>query len=534
MEESDSKIRDFSKYLLDIGFLNGSNFIEFCKKFKEINNNSLVSLGSEDSDNNIDSIYFKDNVTKTIVDFYNSMNEEKKKLCAINIYSKYIKKKEEENNKDISHSKNIINNKNIEYVIESIEPIIILATKQNKIKSNQKEKVKIIKEEEEENKGVCSFNNLMDKLKNKKGKNNTLNKRYNNFTSKKNKNSEEENKQNKIQLNENCTFHPNINISNNKNNNNKSKIDKNKQSEFFERLSKKSGKKEEEIKHLEKERDKENIFQPNFDKNKKIQKKLSRKNFEERLKKFEDVQKDKETQRKKEEEKEFKEKFPFRPKRHNSFNKNLKKDKNSFCSSNENLYQRLYDDNKKMKNKYEESLKKVLNDIKDRANHPIVKHNNINYIKKMKRDYRENYRNNMKNMSFDKHNKIKLPVPYYQTEERKEDGKIYEFKRIEELYEEYKRIKNQIILKENINNSNDINKKYSTIDEIINNNNNEDNNKKDDNIIIDNNKENNIIKNNDSCDINNNENKNKEERNNNEIQIEDHNNIENKEIKNFN
>ena len=516
MDESDSKIREFSTYLLDIGFLNGSNYIEFCKKFKEINSNSFASLGSEESDNNIDSIYFKDSASKTIVDFYNSMNEDKKKLFAINIYSKYIKKKEEETNKDIFQSKNIINNKNIEYVIESIEPIIILAIKKQG-KNNQKEKSKV-EIGEEDNKGVCSFNKLMDKLKNKKGKNN-------NFSSKKNKNSEEENKQNKIQLNENCTFHPNINISNNKNN--KSKFDKNNQSAFFERLSKKSDKKKEEIKHLEKERDKENIFQPNFDKNKKIQKKLSRKNFEERLKKFEDVQKEKETQRKKDEEKQFKEKFPFRPKRNNSFNKSFKKDKNSICSSNENLYQRLYDDNKKMKNKYEESLKQVLNDIKDRANHPIVRHNNINYIKKMKREYGDNYRNNIKNMSFDKQNKRKIPIPYYQTEERKEeDGKMYEFKRIEELYEEYKRIKNQIILKENINNFNDDNNRDNILIENNNENiNNNDNNNLEDNILIDNNKENNINKN-----INNNENK--KESNNNEKQIkDDSNNIEYKENK---
>ena len=93
MDESDSKIREFSTYLLDIGFLNGSNYIEFCKKFKEINSNSFASLGSEESDNNIDSIYFKDSASKTIVDFYKSMNEDKKKFFAINIYSKYIKKK---------------------------------------------------------------------------------------------------------------------------------------------------------------------------------------------------------------------------------------------------------------------------------------------------------------------------------------------------------------------------------------------------------------------------------------------------------
>ena len=209
-----------------------------------------------------------------------------------------------------------------------------------------------------------------------------------------------------------------------------------------------------------------------------------------------------------------------------------RKDKNNVYTPNENLYQRLYDDNKKMKNKYEENLKQLMNDIKDRANHPIVKHNNINYIKKMKRDYAENYRNNIKNMSFDKQNKRKIPIPYYQTEERKEeDGKMYEFKRIEELYEEYKRIKNQIILKENINNFNDDNNRDNILIENNNENiNNNDNNNLEDNILIDNNKENNINKNINNKDINNNENK--KESNNNEKQIkDDSNNIEYKENK---
>ena len=96
---------------------------------------------------------------------------------------------------------------------------------------------------------------------------------------------------------------------------------------------------------LAKERNKENIFHPKKEKNKKIKKNLSRKNFDERLKKLEDNKKDKDEKRKKDEGKEYKQKFPFQPKRHCGFNKSYRKGKND---SKDNLYQRLYDDNQKI------------------------------------------------------------------------------------------------------------------------------------------------------------------------------------------
>ena len=103
MDNLDNKIRDFSNYLLDLGFLNGLNYSDFCKKFKEINQTNMISSELEDMNLNIDSIYFKDNALKTIVEFYNSMTEDKKKLFAMNIFTKYTKKKEEEEtNKDNS------------------------------------------------------------------------------------------------------------------------------------------------------------------------------------------------------------------------------------------------------------------------------------------------------------------------------------------------------------------------------------------------------------------------------------------------
>ena len=66
-----------------------------------------------------------------------------------------------------------------------------------------------------------------------------------------------------------------------------------------------------------------------------------------------------------------------------TFNKSFSKKRNESFTS-ENIYQRLHEEKNKIKMKYEENLRKVLDNIKERANHPIVKHNNINYLTKRK------------------------------------------------------------------------------------------------------------------------------------------------------
>ena len=100
MEENeiDKKIKEFSNYLTEFGLLNNSCYNEFLKKFKEINENTIVSSGNEEPDKNIGLIYLKDNISKTMIEFYKAMPEQKKKLLALNIISKYNKKKEDEKN----------------------------------------------------------------------------------------------------------------------------------------------------------------------------------------------------------------------------------------------------------------------------------------------------------------------------------------------------------------------------------------------------------------------------------------------------
>ena len=420
----DLKVKDFSNYLLEIGLLIGSSYNDFIKKFKEINEKQKILLEDEESDENFGLTYFKDNISETMIKFYDSMNEERKKLVTYNIFNIYNKKKGENINNDLPNDNFHIDNteliseeKNIKYEEERFE-ITILSSKNNLIL-----KLNDISENSDES-GTNSKENI-SKFKKKKKKNEKNIPKKNN----------EKKKEIKLKPNENCTFQPNAD----KKGKNEKKFDKKYILNFVDKLSKiNKEKKEQNIENIRKEIEKECYFQPNLSTNRdKSKKKVSRKDFEKRLKIFEDNKKEKEKKIKKDRDDEFKKICPFVPnneikeKRNKSFNKSFNKE--------ENIYKRLYEENLKIKIKNEENIKKMLDNIKDRANHPIVKHNNINYLNNRKW-------NKYHNMSFDRDKK-------YFTEEKKEDVKLFNNKRIEELYEEYKKMKREIKLE----NKNDIN-----------------------------------------------------------------------------
>ena len=107
----------------------------------------------------------------------------------------------------------------------------------------------------------------------------------------------EKNKNENFKINRNCTFHPNTRGINSNNSNLSKKnfsFDKNNLN-VFERLSKKSERKKQDIENLKHELNKENIFQPNI--HKVNSKALKRENFEERLKILEESKKSKEQKR---------------------------------------------------------------------------------------------------------------------------------------------------------------------------------------------------------------------------------------------
>ena len=433
----DEKIKDFSNYLLDIGLLMFSNHNDFVNKFKEINEKEKIILDDEEPDENYDKIYFKENLSKTLLKFYDSLNEDKKKLISYNIYNIYCQKKSEKNNNELTEDN---------FHIDKNEIIDEEGT-EKKINNNNNKK-----EYKEEHFEICIYsqkNNLILKLSDNSESNESKNflnkkkkkKKKNNSPSKKNEKKNDKDKLNLIQtLNENCTFQPNYEKKEKKQEKKNMKNIK----EFFDKLSQKNTKREKDVADIKKDLEKECPFQPNLTKNK-IKKELTRKDFEERMKRFEENKKEKEKRLKKDQEEEFKKICPFIPnnnnkKRSNSFNKTLNQ-------TSENIYKRLHDENKLIQKKYEENLQKLLNDIKDRANHPIVNHNNIRYLSKRKYGQDKKIYNIKNNFNFN----FNLTDKKYFTEEKKEkeEYKTFNSKRIEELYEEYKKMKSDIMSKNN-------------------------------------------------------------------------------------
>jgi len=155
----DDTFNNFSKYLLDLGFLNKSAYDEFSKKYKEISQRKLYS-SNIDLTNSIKLSINKTFITDTLVEFYNSLQEERKKLIAINIFDKYIKKNE--NNIKFK----IFENKHVEsFNIPGIENhSICIHCKKPKIEENDK-KIEFY--------GNCDKNNkLNEDLKQQQNKGN--------------------------------------------------------------------------------------------------------------------------------------------------------------------------------------------------------------------------------------------------------------------------------------------------------------------------------------------------------------------------
>ena len=323
--EIEIKLNNFSNYLIEIGLLNSSYVNDFCKKFIEISKNGINSSGNEETDKNVELIYIKENFAKTIVEYYNSLSEERKNILALDIFSKYIEKIENKaKNNQNKEEKNI-------YAVEKMPPINILANIKVEDKENINKDINIINNNNNNNNFIRrTFNNINKKNKNSKKSQSNFNNSFitqkpQKFKLEKNKNNNNIKSEKSIEINQNCTFQPNTRNHNNSNSNNNDNTNsnissktitkhlsynKNNNQSVFDRLNKISERKKKEIENIEKELNKENIFQPNKDKNN--MKLLKRENFDERLKLFENEKKDKEQKRKENEQKLFQEKFTFK------------------------------------------------------------------------------------------------------------------------------------------------------------------------------------------------------------------------------
>ena len=100
----DIKIREFAFYLKDFGLLNETNIKEFFKTFININENNQASSNHFNNDISIGLIYLKENLSKAMLEFFNLLTDERKRAIYLNIYSKFLQKRE----KDLFNKGNLL------------------------------------------------------------------------------------------------------------------------------------------------------------------------------------------------------------------------------------------------------------------------------------------------------------------------------------------------------------------------------------------------------------------------------------------
>jgi len=441
----DIKIKEFALYLKDFGLLNETNINDFLKKFKNTSDNSIVSSGIYETDINVGLIYLKENLSKAMLEFYGLMTEERKKITYLNIYSKFIQKREKDlkikgekiyniysshiikkyfnnwkkenlslndlnnnNNKNKNNKKNSIkiSNISIDYKKDNFCFDIIanneLSNNNNVIINSNNNK--IIFNTSNSTKFNSSINNINNSLINSNNNNNfnsfLLNSKsrlsdkniFNNdniiqnnllFSSRKNEKNIIYNKPKIIKENVlDKLFYP-------KDNNNKQKDNNNNKLLYNINSSKNINKSYNyNMRHSVDQSKKINNIKKNGN---------SKNNNIKTVNKYKDKEKE-----------EFNTNQFTTPKMRNSYNPSRPKSSlqyNNYNYNNENnkinVYQRLYDQNKEKIKRQEERIKENLNEIKERANHPIQRnsYNNFRNFKKNK----NNSSNSNKNLYSNKY-----------------------------------------------------------------------------------------------------------------------------------
>ena len=92
----DIKIREFAIYLKELGLLNEINIKDFLKTFKNQMEREQYSLNNFKNDINFELIYLKENLAKAMLEFFNLITEEGKRSIYLNIYSKFLQKREKD------------------------------------------------------------------------------------------------------------------------------------------------------------------------------------------------------------------------------------------------------------------------------------------------------------------------------------------------------------------------------------------------------------------------------------------------------
>ena len=92
----DIKIREFAIYLKELGILNETNIKDFLITFKNITGKDFCESNNFNNNINLELIYLKENLSKAMFEFFNLMMEERKRITYLNIYSKFLQKREKD------------------------------------------------------------------------------------------------------------------------------------------------------------------------------------------------------------------------------------------------------------------------------------------------------------------------------------------------------------------------------------------------------------------------------------------------------
>ena len=458
----DLKIKQFALYLKDFGLLNETNINDFLKKYKNVSENSIIPSGIFETDINVGLIYLKENLSKTMLEFYDLMTEERKKITYLNIYSKFLKKREDElqskgnkiyniytsnmikkyflhwkndDDKSIIKNKYINNNKNkdfvnintkkdISYIIQDFKKDnfcfdimsnnrisnnnnVIINSNNNRIYFNSNSSSKYnsnnnISKDIINNRNY-NLNSFLLSSKNKSEQKNLYDnyQSYDNYQKMEIFENKKENFNNKEKLLDKL-FQPNT-----------SKKDEN--SDFYNlNNSKSTNKSYNMIRHSVNPQMKYKNMKKNnnfIDDNKSLDKYFENDEVNQR---FSNNSKT--------------------VKMRNTYNSARPKSSLNYTEKNNNksVYQRLYDQNKEKIKRQEERIKENINKIKDRANHPIQKRTNtFNNFRNNKRNKINN--NNNSNNDFNHNiysNKYKIT---YEGEKPNFSDKNYVSKKIDEV-----------------------------------------------------------------------------------------------------
>lgn len=408
----DIKIREFALYLKDFGLLNETNIKDFLNTFLNISGNEQISSNDFKNDINLELIYLKENLSKTMFEFFNLMTEERKRITYLNMYSKFLQKRE----KDLTNKGHFLYKI---YCSEKIKGHFQKWKAQNSNfninKQKKNEEINSFKNLQTDN--FC-FNIISENNIEKMNNNLIFNSNNHKIIFKNNSNPKSENLSsigsytdiNSLILSTKSTvFNNNNNIILNSNNFKNKLFQDNKSSKNYKYQTLENDKKNiiyENYETQKKERKKQNIKEIKSQATKSSNKSLSVKNYNKTIKNDDNSRKTKRKFIKLIEKEKLTSKGNNIQTMRKTYNSNRPISYFDYEEYNKkNVYKRLYEQNIEYNKRKEQRIEENIKEIKERSNHPIIKNNSFNKYNKLKKNFQNN--ENIKN-NFMNRNKISL------------------------------------------------------------------------------------------------------------------------------